>query len=103
MIYILHFNAENEHQPFNVDQAVSAMLDGKYVCVADYKGYGLEGAWQATQNIESAWVNNKEEFSAVHVERCRSSMIGDIFAIRGDGLYMVDIVGFTKFDLGKRI
>lgn len=89
MITVWHYTGMV--QPQTVEEATSRF--DLYQQVARISVDDLERAYYLTQHLENDWTEN----SLVHalVDRCRSSMVGDIF-IRDGILYFVDVVGFRE-------
>jgi hypothetical protein len=89
MIHIWHYTGIV--QPQTIEQAISRF--DLYQKVARISVYDLNQAYYLTQNIDNDWTENS--LVDTLVDRCRSTMVGDIFMFRGT-MYMVDQIGFTE-------
>lgn len=87
----------------DIDAAIVALIDGDYDIVAELEVANLNGAFHASQNINSSWLENsevtdKDEF----LEGARSTSVGDIMSDPDTGKYwMVAPMGFE--DITKKV
>jgi hypothetical protein len=74
----------------------------EYEKVAEVDSDSLEDAWSLTQNTDRDWINNLHVKYLGQAQDCRSTSIGDVFAINGQ-LEMVMPLGYVSFNWGDKI
>jgi hypothetical protein len=91
MITVFHFSNDYVSSPWSEDEVRNGLTNGWYKFVAKVDGDDLENAYALTQNIEDSWTKNAGVSTIL--DRCRSSMVGDILVKDGD-MFWVARIGF---------
>jgi hypothetical protein len=74
----------------DADAAAKAFAEGEYNIIADLKVRDLNGAFHASNNINSSWLENEEVTSkSDDLEGARSTSVGDILSDPDTGKYYI--------------